>query len=473
MVQVLETAANWTDAVRRRADVLAWGGLTLAILASLSYWPGLMIWDSGRQYDQALSGDFDDWHPPAMEAVWRLWSFLWKGPAPMLLTQIGLYGAGFALMIRQALQSGARLRAVALALCMLMPLSMALMGEVIKDSLMAAALVCATGLWLGAPAEGGRWRRLAAVVLVSATAALRYNAFLAGAPLLFAMAPARWRDRPLKIAGLALALCVALLLVMPTVNRLLNAKKSGVELSLVIFDLGGIGRFSGQNVFPPVGVPHPVQVNRACYSPEKWDTYAMWVDEPCQISFDAVRAYFDRTRQSSKGWWIKAILAHPFAYAEHRLAHWNINTAFLVHTEAGRAVAGQSDPNAWNFRVPETPVVRGLTAAALASSHTPLGWPACWLALAFALAVLSPKLPNGGQVATLSLSALLYGLGYAAFGVATDGRYYLWTTMAVAVALVLALTGGVDLRSLDRRRLMIAAAPLAVILPLSVLWRLI
>src|SRR5260221_2078246 len=72
------------------AGILAWvAGLAL----SLSFWPGIMAWDSGRQYAQALSGQFDDWHPALMEWIWRHFISLIPGPGLMLTLQLGIYGA--------------------------------------------------------------------------------------------------------------------------------------------------------------------------------------------------------------------------------------------------------------------------------------------------------------------------------------------------------------------------------------------
>ncbi len=461
------------EASRKRAGLLAAALIGLSVLGSLAYWPGLMIWDSVRQYDQALSGEFDDWHPPAMEWVWRLWTAVWKGPAPMLVMQLAIYAAGLALLVRWALRLDGRRRALALAAVALLPVSVALMGEVIKDSLMTAVLILAAGLWIGAEPGAGRWRRALAAVLVIVAATLRYNAFLAGAPLLIAMAPAAWRDRPVKIAGLGLAASVALLAAMPVANRLLGAEKSGVEYSLTIFDLGGIGYNSGQDAFPPMtGIANPVAVNRGCYTPRRWDSYAEWSDDPCPIHFDLVKQAFEDRRLSPRGWWLKQIVAHPFAYAEHRLAHWNINAAFLVHKETGRAVEVESAPNPWKFQTPDTFLVRAVDVLARASRLTPLGWPACWMALALGLAVLSPGLPSGRLVRPLALSGLLYGLGYAVFSVATDERYYLWTMTATAMASALAITDRIDWRTIGPARLAAAGAPLVAVVALSVLWRL-
>jgi hypothetical protein len=457
---------------QRQAALIASALLAVAIAGSLAYWPGLMIWDSARQYDQALSGEFDDWHPTAMEWIWRLWTGVARGPAPMLLMQLALYAAGYALLIRSALRRDRRVRAVAVAACALLPLSIALMADVIKDSLMTAVVLLAVGLWVDAP-EGARWRRVGAAVLVVAAATLRFNAFLAGAPLLVALAPQAWRDRPLKIAGLALAAGGLLLLTTPLANRALGAQKSGVEYSLTIYDLGGIGYYSGKDVFPPLGLTDPVAANRACYTTRRWDSYAEWAPEPCDIDFDLVRDAFERRHISQRLWWLNAILTHPVAYVQHRLGHWNVNAAFLVHHETGRPVPVHSDPNDAHSQVPDTAAVRWIDRLARWSAHTPLGWPACWMALAFGLAALSPILPSGRWVQPLALSGLLYGLGYGVVSVATDTRYYFWTMTATALALVLALTDGADWRAADRRRLAVAGGPLAVVVVLSVAWRLL
>ena len=456
---------------QRQAAIGAAVLLAVGVGASLAYWPGLMIWDSARQYDQAVSGKFDDWHPTSMEWVWRLWTGLAQGPAPMLLMQLALYAAGLALLIQWALRQGRRGRALALAACALPPLSVALMADIIKDSLMTAVLVLAVGLWVGA-AETARWRRGWAVALVLAAATLRYNAFLAGAPLLVAMAPAAWRDRPLKLGLLAAAAGGLLLVATPLANRALGAEKSGVDYSLTVFDLAGIGYYSGQDVFPPMGLTDAVADNHACYTPRRWDTYAEWTPDPCEIHFDLVRQAFDQHHISQRLWWVKAIVSHPIAYARHRLGHWNINAAFLVHQETGRAVPFHSDPNSLQSQTPDTWAVRWIDRLARWSAHTPLGWPACWMALAFGLAALSPALPSRRQIQPLAVSSLVYGLGYGAVSVASDERYYLWTMTAAALALAVAVTDGVHWRTIDRRRLAVAGAPLAVIASLSLIWRL-
>ena len=93
--------------VRAAPALLASAMLAFSLgLSLLAYWPGLMIWDSVRQYDQALSGRMDDWHPPLMEWIWRQFSFVAPGPAPMLVLQLALYALGYGLLIASAWRAG-------------------------------------------------------------------------------------------------------------------------------------------------------------------------------------------------------------------------------------------------------------------------------------------------------------------------------------------------------------------------------
>jgi hypothetical protein len=70
---------------------------TIAQLAA--FWPGIMTWDAIRQYGQAVSGHYDDWHPPAMNWLWHLLRRVAAGPAPMLVVQAILYWAGTGLLV--------------------------------------------------------------------------------------------------------------------------------------------------------------------------------------------------------------------------------------------------------------------------------------------------------------------------------------------------------------------------------------
>jgi hypothetical protein len=77
-----------------------------------------------------------------------------------------------------------------------------------------------------------------------------------------------WRhEQVIMRIGRNAAATVALMAPMPIANHVLGAERSGVELSLVFLDLGGITEHSGRNAFPPLPVTYPVAANHRCYSP--------------------------------------------------------------------------------------------------------------------------------------------------------------------------------------------------------------
>jgi hypothetical protein len=454
----------------RRSDTRRVGAaLLLAVLAAAAlqlaaFWPGIMIWDAIRQYRQSLSGIYDDWHPPAMNWLWRQLLPIRSGPAPMLVLQAGLYWGGFALLAAAALQGRRRRLAVAIVACALLPIPFVLVGAVLKDSLMAGALLLASGLIAWRRAD--EWPlRIVVILLLVGAATLRFNAVPACLPLLVVALPATWRRTWPRLALTTVLAAIPLVVAMPVANKLLHAQRSGVELSLVIYDLGGIGTFAGVDTFPPVGVPDPVAVNAHCYKPVSWDAYAWWGPEPCPIGFTNLQPAFAARHLNPYRAWAGAIAAHPFAYAEHRLAHFNNNSRFLVHDADLPTLSLQTDPNPWNFRLAPSALRDALGSIAIWSSHTPLGWPICWLALGLGVLWLAWRQSDGTLALPLALSAWLYGMSYLPLSVASEVRYHFWTETGVALATVIVLA---DARVIPRRRLVLAFAPLILVTILCV-----
>ncbi len=433
-----------------------------------------MAWDSGRQYSQALSCRFDDWHPVLMEWIWRFFIPLIPGPAPMLALQLGIYGAALGVIAYRSWRRGHKTQAALLAATGLFPPSLLLLATITKDSLMAAMLLAAFALLAGFSGKGRRLTCIFGAALILIASCLRYNAFLAGLPLLLMAMPARWSEDRGKRALFTAAAAAALLLVMPATNRLLHAQRSGVELSLIIFDLGGITAHGGGNAFPPLAVSNPIAVNRGCYFAERWDSYSWWVDPQCPIRFETVRAAFIREHINPEIFWAKAILTHPLSYLAHRLDHWNIAEQFLVRKTSERWITSASDPNEWGFHVVPNAVNRFVSAAVRTVNSTPFGWPCWWLALSFGLVVLARRLPGSREVTVLAGSALLYELGYGVFSVAAELRYHCWPMIATLVAAVM-LAGQwrrtPEASRPDRGHLALAIAPSVLIAVAGLGWR--
>ena len=435
-----------------------------------AFWPGVMVWDSIHQYSEALSGRYHDWHPPAMAWLWRQLGGIAPGPAPMLVLQAALYWTGLALLAGMAAREGRARLALAIAACALLPVPFLLVGTVLKDSLMAGALLLAAGL-AGWARPGRRWpatlAAIGAAVLLLAAATLRFNAVPACLPLAAALLPERWRRPWPRFVGVLLGAALALAAAVPVANRLLHARASGVELSLAIYDLGGIAHFSGADVLPPVPVADPSGAVARCWSPVSWDSYSWWVEDHCPVGFERLRPAF---AADGEGWmrrWLAAVAAHPLAYARARLAHIACNLRASPCDGRLPGLSLETDPNPFGFRVAPGPLRAAVDAVAVASLATPLGWPVCWLALALACVVVRPWGP--GPAAPLAWSALLYGLSYLPLSVASEVRYHFWTMTAAALAAVLTLAAR---PAAARWRWLLAAALVAAAVVGGVLARL-
>lgn len=434
------------------------------------FWPGILTWDAIRQYGQALSGQYDDWHPPAMDWLWRQLRGFGDGPAPMLVLQVVLYWSGTAAWMLAAWRRGHARAALVVALLALSPIALVLIGTVFKDSLFAGALLLASGLLaLGRP--GTRIGRIVAALLLVAAATLRFNAAPACLPFVLFALPAAWRATWPRLLGASVLVAVPLLLALPLANAALHARRSGVELSLVIYDLGGTGRFSGVDLFPPTTVADPVAVNRDCYSPIAWDRYAWWNAAPCAIGFTNLRRPL-AAGHGPYGWWATAVLHHPLAYATHRLAHFNRNIRFVMPDDTDMpTLSFESDPNPWNYAVAPNAARAGVAAAAAWVLDTPPGWPVCWIALGVGLLVLRPSPAQDAPEVALAWSAVLYALSYLPLSVASEVRYHFWTMSATGIAAALTLARRAVWR-LPRWRLILAGAPLATAITGGVLARL-
>jgi hypothetical protein len=478
-------------------------------------WPGIVMHDSVEQYSQALSGQYDDWHPPIMARTWALLNHIHTGTGPFFLIQMLLWWGGLGLL---AAALGRRLRHKAAGLVLLVgvaPLFLGWATVVLKDAQMACCLVAATGIaahWrlanqnpppLGvgdqpkagggvspleaerssptgdtppsslrdatSPSRGGSGgKRLAkaAILLLTLYATLvRGNAVFATVP--FALALFDWggvRRLPLRIGLLILAIGAVIVLNGPINHRLLNAERSGVERTLFFYDLAGIAHFAPLATLPG---PAPGQwaeaERRQCYTPSLWDPYG----DPALCGFigDALETNDDKHGDVMRVW-TDAVIHHPLAYAQHRIGHLNSNLRFWVGPgEWDAAPPIYSEDNQLGLDVSYSAAGEELVVASRTMAASPLGWPCLWFAAAIGLLWASARADRGGQVAlgrALALSTVCMSASFAIVSIASDLRYHLWSMIAAALALILL----VDARAFDRRRAIIAGS---IVLALTVI----
>lgn len=166
------------------------------------------------------------------------------------------------------------------------------------------------------------------------------------------------------------------------------------------------------------------------------------------------------------------MVQHPLAYLAHRASHFNEALDFLI--PVSRSVSRsteQVNPFGWTYSV--NLVSRFLIQAANALGSTPLSWPFVWLVsgvVTFANAHLLRDNVARQLVTTLSLSGVLYTLGFFVVGVAYGHRYHAWLFLSAGVALAVSIGGAFrqgTLRSLLQRQALCLLLPVA----LALIWR--
>ena len=443
-------------------------GATLAMR-----FPGVVMYDSVAQYEQAITGTYADWHPPIMARTWALLNHLKGGTEPFFLIQMLLWWGGIG-ALSAALGRRQKHGAAAFALLVgVAPLWLGWATVILKDAQMACCLVGATGLVAHWRLDGRpmpHWATAMAILLVAYATLVRGNAAFATIP--FALALFDWPRLAkawTKVAA-ALALIAAVLILNPLVDRyFFRAERTGVEGTLPLYDLAGIAHKAHLASVPGLDAQGWAMAERkGCYTPFFWNPYG----EESQCGFVGDAVIFDHLDdRRTMAEWAGAVAAHPLAYAAHRAGHLNSNLRFWVgpnEPEADPPLA--SERNGHGLGAPANPGGQELIAAAHVMAASPIGWPVGWLVVSAGLLWAGRRLadPQARLGRALALSALCMSASFAFVSIASDLRYHLWSMVAAALALILLL----DTRELDRRRGFIAGGVLMAVIALGTIARL-
>lgn len=404
----------------------------------LVFWPGVAMYDTVAQYDEVLSNDVDDWHPPVMVRLWQLLNHLAGGTVPVFLLQTVLYALGFALIVAALVRSGRSKAAAATFLLAVSPLLLGWQMVVLKDGQMLGALLLAVGLWAHFRIGGNKVPAYAAALIALLTVyatLVRANALFATMPLAVLLIP-----RPAAMSakfGLALGAMLAMIALTPLINqRLFGATSSGIAKSQPMFDLAAIAAASPQSVAPYTMPQRAQLIARHCVKSFFWDPIA----DPgsCGPVTKPAYALSEQILYRDLG---EAIVSHPIDYAEHRLLHWNSTEWWLVPSgRIGAAPPDEAEPNDLGLATPKSPIMPVWQGAAAIEAQSPLGWPIFWTAIALLLlpfAWRNRARPNSELALALLVSALTLEASFVVISIASDLRYHLWSMTAAALALIL------------------------------------
>lgn len=407
-------------------------------MSLLLFWPGFAMYDSVAQYAQTRSGEYTDWHPPAMARLWAVLDAAFGGGAePMLVVQMGLYWLGLGLIAAALTRLERGVAAAAVLVIGVWPPFLGWLAAVLKDAQMAGAMLTAVGLvahWRLRERAVPRAAWAAVALLLGYATLVRANAVFAVAPLAVMLVPkwSAWRRVGVGVVATVLVLAAS----GPINHRLLGAEPTSVVRSQAIYDLAGIAsRVPGADDLP-IDAPHRrALIDKHCVSPFFWDPLGS--PTRCDAVVEPLRdvavstLYFDLASAASR---------HPIAYVSHRLAHLNSTDRWLVPVGWTSAAPPQfTQANDLGLGQPGAGA-RAFQRLAGWLVETPPAWPIVWIAVALvAVPVTSRRAaaPTRDLAQALLISALALELSFAGLSIASDLRYHLWSMLAVALSVVL------------------------------------
>jgi hypothetical protein len=418
------------------ALIAAGYGLTLAI-----FYPGVMTYDAKFVYEDIARSVLGDWQSPVMTVLWGAIDPVAPGAASMFLLIATSYWLGFGLLAFALARRAPRL-APLLPLLALMPPAFVFVGIIWRDVLFATSWLLAVAIVFAAAERGGRQRlpvQLLSLALCAFGVLLRPNALIA-APILAAYIawPARMSFKRTAILFVP-AMAGFFALVQLVYYGALGATRQHPLQSIMVFDLGGISHFAGQNQFPVSwSESESALLLNGCYRPTQWDIY--WRLEPC----DFVMRKIEREEKlfgtpAITEAWLRAVSRHPVAYLRHRVAFmWN----FLAGDNLTMWVADVERPTQTMF--PDRPAFAALVSLHDMLKSTPLFRAGTWLMLCIMVCGFAwrrRETPEGAFALGTCGSAAVYVLTFFAAGVASDFRYAYWAVLAGIVGGVVITQG--------------------------------
>jgi hypothetical protein len=398
---------------------------------------GVVTPDTVFQWGQALSGEYDDWHPPATTWLWRQLMRFVSGTAPVLVFDVLLYWIGVWLIADSLRRRAMPRAALCVILCAALPIPFGQMGAILKDPLLAACCLVSAGLLLASEKWPPSGRRLAFIVTLAIllfASATRVNAVFATAPLLAAWIPHWATQRPWKIAVALLASTMILGIAGWAIDNVaLHPRHSRPIYSLVNFDLAGIIAEGGANAYPNLDAATARRLTALCYDPAQYNP--TYLDGCDAVEDGLVRHAVERGQSAVAILW-HGIAISPGAYLKHRLAHLNRNWRFLVQNVPNDAVYVMTTKNVYGIDFKENAATRIIARAAQIMAISPLGRPATWIAVALGVLLVGPGLRSRRFIMGVAGSVIFYGSAYALVSVAPDLRYNFWTILGSMMALV-------------------------------------
>lgn len=416
-------------------------GLSLSLTALLvwtiwtTFAPGFMSNDSVMQYQTALSQHYTDSHPAIMSYVWHVSQSLMEGPQGLLALHILLLVT--AIFVWDAELANRRGRVLIPAMFFL-PWILNFAGVLWKDVGMAFALLIAAGLMLNRKRS---WQlALLGLPFLYYAFAVRHNAILATAPLIFVVSYTYLRKYKIASAFvLTLVVSIALWLITSAISYgVLKAEKRHLETFLMGDDIAMISAKTGTETLPWVKKDDLIE----CTKPRiLYERAICFIGRGYDPSGSLVVGIPHETTHEM---WKDAVLAHPLLFAAIRydaflyfLRSPQMAPAYVWQPGIMHNSMGISLSNPEHAELLEHYIISSQSGI-FAELFKPYTWLTLTLLLLLLSACMAPS-PSRTQIVALNLSALGCYASLLAAVPSVDFRYAYWCIIATNLSIIILL----------------------------------
>lgn len=423
----------------------------LFIVAFYSFAPGFMSYDSIDQYGQAVSGNYNSWHPPIMAALWRLLNYV-SAPSGMLAFHLALYWSGWYLLSKLA-EPRLKNWSFLIVLIGLLPCTLSISGIIWKDVGLGVTWLNAACLLAFIHKSGGKNKFLhfTFILLLFYGFCVRSNSIFAFLPLAASYVYSFSITAKRKILFFFF-FSFSFLIAKAVLNEaVLDTKKTQPLRLIQIHDIAAIFVGTKNNYFPQQIKDNTDDLESLIlkgYKPELapnifWVPGRMLYSTPQKIELDALKAHSPQYDRDLTNAWLEAITNHPLTYIKHRLLSFDgLMRVYKKTSSHGIYYYGIID-NEYGVEFAPNKGTEFYYTYIKIFSHWPFfkGW--FWLVLSICVFLYALKTKPVSKSSRLSIvlssSSLLYTMPYLFFGIAPDFRYLYWSILATITSMIFLL----------------------------------
>ena len=425
-----------------------------------SFYPGALVFDTFDIYSNAYYNGATNWHSALLTRLWQFILYFTDIRGIFLLIQLVPICLGLYIIARNI--SKGVLTGIICVLILFIPPVFADIAVVLKDTYLAAFTFLIAALMLDKAISDKQKTWLFCIISSVALVFcfyVRANGCFIAVPLLVAIwigwkAPIVYR----YITSLVVVLCVIATTSFVDI-KLLKAKEEAPIFGLLLFDIIGTAKNSGQSTLPEIPeVPDQIAIIEHCYTPLQWDTISHWAEKDhCNaisshyyqresLAKNAIKQNMRELRHA----WLAAIVGHPVAYFKHRISHFNRFLNYQGHRPVYRPlyandfgyIASYNENDVLNYRVEAPTIWKHFIGneKALANQLWYQPYASLLILLFFYLSTLATSDRFNRTLNVVAFSGMIYLVGFLFVGISADFRYS-YPSLLLSILCILAAFG--------------------------------